>query len=386
MTQPAVSEPASALTPMVLPSYGVSTLADLLPALAAHLGLPNYPDDRLGLPDSDRYVVVMVDGLGWHLVRHSIRQLPYLASLLGEARPITAGVPSTTVTSLASLGTGLPPGQHGLVGYTSRVPETGEILNGLTWESSPDPRSYQSKSTLFEQAVDAGVSVTSVSLERFAGTGLTVAALRGAKFAGFREETPEEQRIALVAAAAQQGDRTLVYAYDRELDHSGHVDGCTSAAWRQHLSRIDRMCERLRQALPADVRMIITGDHGMVDVPTNHQIVAEDHAALMAGVLALAGECRFRQLYADSDNPSRVANRWRDQLGDRAWVRTRDEAIDEGWFGSVDDRLRERYGHVLVALRDDHAVMTRQFPRELSLIGMHGSLTAAEMTVPLFCD
>ncbi len=386
MTQPALSEPASALTPMVLPRYGASTLADLLPAIAAHLGLPSYRNDRLGLPDSDRYVVVMIDGLGWHLVRNSIRQLPYLASLLGDARSITAGVPSTTVTSLASLGTGLPPGQHGLVGYTSRIPETGEILNGLTWESAPDPYRYQSKPTLFEQAADLGVAVTSVSLERFAGTGLTVAALRGARFAGFREETPTDQRIALVAAAAQQGGRALVYAYDRELDHSGHVDGCGSIAWREHLSRIDRMCERLRQALPEDVRMIITGDHGMVDVPADHQIVAEDHAALMAGVSALAGECRFRQLYVDSDNPSRVANRWRDLLRDKAWVRTRDEAIDEGWFGAVDDQLRERYGHVLVALRGDHAVMTRQFPRELSLIGMHGSLTAAEMTVPLFCD
>jgi hypothetical protein len=386
MTQPAVSEPNSALAPMVLPSYGDSTLADLMPAIGAHLRLPNFTHDRLGLPDSDRYVVVMVDGLGWHLVRSAIRQLPYLASLLGDARPITAGVPSTTVTSLASLGTGLPPGQHGLVGYTSRIPETGEILNGLTWESAPDPHDYQSKPTLFERATAAGVSVTSVSLQRFAGTGLTVAALRGGTFIGFREEAPEEQRIALVAAAAKKGDRTLVYAYDRELDHSGHVDGCTSPIWRQHLIRIDRMCERLREALPDDVRMIITGDHGMIDVPTDHQIVAEDHASLMAGVSALAGECRFRQLYTDSENPTRVANRWRDELGDKAWVRTRDEAIDEGWFGSVDDSLRERYGHVLVALRADYAVMTRQFPRELSLIGMHGSLTAAEMTVPIFCD
>jgi predicted AlkP superfamily pyrophosphatase or phosphodiesterase len=386
MTQPTVSEPDAALTPMVLPSYGSSTLADLLPAVGAHLGLPDRGHDRLGLPDGDRFVIVMVDGLGWHLLRNSIGQLPYLASLLDRAQTITAGVPSTTVTSLASLGTGLPPGQHGLVGYTSRIPETGQILNGLTWEASPDPYFYQSKPTLFEQAVAAGVSVTSVSLERFAGTGLTVAALRGSSFAGFRDETPEDQRIALVASAAQRSDRTLVYAYERELDHSGHVDGCTSAAWRGHLSRIDRMCERLRQGLPDDVRMIITGDHGMIDIPTDHQIMAEDNPALMAGVSALAGECRFRQLYIDSDQPRRVANRWRDQLQERAWVRTRDEAIEEGWFGTVDDRLLERYGHVLVALRADHAVMTRQFPREHSLIGMHGSMTAAEMTVPLICD
>lgn len=384
MTQPAVTEPA-ALEPMVLPSYGSSTLADLMPAIGAHLGVPGC-GDLLGLPDGDRYVVIMVDGLGWHLMRSSIRQVPYLASLLGDARPITSGVPSTTTTSLGSLGTGLPPGQHGLVGYTSRVPETGEILNALTWESTAVPQLYQPKPTIFERAVVAGASVTSVALQRFAGTGLTEAALRGAAFVGFREEAAEDQRIALVVAAAQQSDRSLVYAYERELDHCGHVDGCASAAWRRHLIRIDRMCERLRAALPDDVRVIVTGDHGMVDVPTGHQIIAEDDPTLMAGVSALAGESRFRQVYVDSDQPRRVAARWRDRLGERAWVRTRDEAIDEGWFGPVDVRLRERYGHVLVALRSDYAVMTRQFPRELTLIGMHGSMTAAEMTVPLLCD
>ena len=88
-------------------------------------------EDAFRLPQSARYVVVLIDGLGWNLLRRAVREAPYLASLLGGAQPITSAVPSTTVTSLASLGTGLPPGQHGLVGYTSRVPATGEILNAL---------------------------------------------------------------------------------------------------------------------------------------------------------------------------------------------------------------------------------------------------------------
>ena len=112
----------------------------------------------------------MVDGLGWHLVRGAVRQVPYLGSLLGDARPVTAGVPSTTATSLGSLGTGLPPGLHGLVGYTSRVPETGEILNALTWESMCRLRSYQPKPTVFERAAAAaGVVVSSVSFATLLG-------------------------------------------------------------------------------------------------------------------------------------------------------------------------------------------------------------------------
>jgi len=287
------------------------------------------------------------------------------------------------VTSLASLGTGLPPGQHGLVGYTSRVPATGEILNALTWESEPTPTVYQSKPTFFELAAKTGIAVATVALTRFRGTGLTEAALRGAAFVPFSDDTAEDLRIALVEEAALRGDRSVVYAYERELDHCGHVHGCNSTTWLGQLARIDAMCERLRAALPPEVTLIITGDHGMIDIPNDQRIVAEDDPALMAGVSALAGEGRFRQLYVDHEPAQLVADRWRARLGELAWVRTRDEAIDEGWFAATDDQLRDRWGHVLVALRGDWAVMTRAFPREFTLIGMHGSLTPAEMLVPL---
>jgi len=374
---------SKSLPDMVLPAYQSTTLGELMPSIGAHLGVAGFTEDAFRLPQSARYVVVLIDGLGWNLLRRAAREAPYLASLLGSAQPITSAIPSTTVTSLASLGTGLPPGQHGLVGYTSRVPATGEILNALTWESDPSPTVYQSKSTFFERAVENGIAVSSVALARFRGTGLTVAALRGASFVPFSEDSAEDLRIALIAEAALRGDRSIVYAYERELDHCGHVHGCNSATWLDQLARIDAMCERLRAALPPQVTVIITADHGMIDIPPDQRIVAEDDPALMAGVSALAGEGRFRQLYVDHEPSHLVAERWRARLGELAWVRTRDEAIEEGWFAATDDQLRDRWGHVLIALRGDWAIMTRAFPREFTLIGMHGSLTPAEMLVPL---
>jgi hypothetical protein len=371
------------LPEMVVPAYRSTTIGELMPSIGAHLGVPGCVEDAFRLPETARYVVVLIDGLGWNLLRRGLLAAPFLGSFLGGAQPITSAVPSTTVTSLGSLGTGQPPGQHGLVGYTSRVPSTGEILNGLTWESDVVPTVYQSKPTFFERASKAGVAVTSVALARFQGTGLTEAALRGAAFVPFPDESAEDLRIALIVDAALRGDRTVVYAYERELDHYGHVHGCNSADWLQQLARIDAMCERLRAALPPQVTVIITGDHGMVDIPSEQRIIAEDDPALMAGVSALAGEARFRHLYVDQELPRRVADRWRARFGELAWVRTRDEAIDEGWFAAIDDQLRERWGHVLVALRGDWAVMTSAFPREFTLIGMHGSLTPAEMLVPL---
>lgn len=371
---------------MITPRYGESTLADLLPAVGAHLGGPGLSSDPLDLPNARRYVVIVVDGLGLQLVERKLRIAPYLADLTGRGRRLTSAVPSTTVTSLTCLGTGVPPGQHGMVGWTARVPQTGEILNHLFWESALVPEQFQTLPTLFDLLRGDGVAVTTISLGRFADSGLTRAALRGAEFSGFADENDHEGRAELVAKASRSGERSLVYAYERRLDHAGHGHGVASPDWSKALSMADDFCAAVREQLDDDVRLIITGDHGMIDVPDDHRIVAEDHPDLMAGVTTFAGEGRFRQIYVDHDQPEAVAARWRDRMADRAWVRTRDEAIEEGWFGPVDDRVRERYGHVLVAMRDDWAVMTRQMEREMGLTGMHGSLTEAEMVVPLFID
>ena len=149
------------------------TLGDVLPAVAAALGVPaGFHDSALVLPPAPAYVVMLVDGLGHELLAEHRAQAPYLHSLLGE-EPATCGVPSTTATSLTSMGTALTPGQHGLVGFTSRVPETGALLNSLFWDQPVDPLEWQPNATAFARLESAGVHTSVVSKREFADSGLT---------------------------------------------------------------------------------------------------------------------------------------------------------------------------------------------------------------------
>lgn len=365
--------------PMVLPAYGQGTIADVLPAICAQLSVAG-ATDRLGLPAGERFVLLLVDGLGVELLTAPGERAPFFRELLDGGRVITAGTPSTTVTSLTSLGTGLPPGRHGMAGYTFRLAGR-DVLNALLWDSTAPAERVQSQPTWFDHARAAGVSVASVSPARFEGSGLTRAALRGPDFVGIADEADVEGWIAAIVVASMRGDRSVVYAYQRELDHVGHGQGVASALWSTTLTELDERARRLRAALPAEVRLIITADHGMIDVPGRNLVLIEDEPPLTADLNAFAGEGRLRHLY--TDHPEEVAARWIDRMGDHAWIRTRDEAIEEGWFGPVDDRVRDRFGDVLVAMRTDWAVMSRTLPRELDIVGMHGSLTPVEMRVPL---
>ncbi len=366
-----------------LPGEDGRSLVDVLPSSVAALGVPGWRNS-LGLPAASAYVVLLVDGLGWLLLREHAEEAPYLSSLVGNgAAPISCGVPSTTATSLTSLGTALPAGAHGVVGFTSRIPGTDQLLDALRWSPKVDPWQWQPHDTAFDRARSAGVQPTVVSRRSFEGSGLTVAGQRGATYVG---ADSVGERLAATALAAAES-KSLTYVYEGELDATGHRLGCRSHGWRQQLETIDQFALRLRDSLPAGVALLITADHGMVDVALDRRVDVDAEPELLDGIEVFGGEARFRHLYCRDGAADEVAERWRRRLGADALVVTRDEAIDAGWFGPVQPHVRARLGDVMVASIGDLAVVSSvRFPHEADLLGLHGSLTPEEMLVPLLVD
>jgi hypothetical protein len=272
------------------------------------------------------------------------------------------------------------PGTHGIVGFTSRIPGTDDLLNALMWSKSVDPRSWQPHQTAFSKLMEAGVATTVVNKREFAESGLTIAGQRGAAFVGADRIG---ERIAAVLDSTRTGP-ALTYMYEGDLDWTGHRYGVDSTAWRLQLSMVDASAEQLRQTLPSDVRILVVADHGMVDSPEKSRLDTDDHPDLEDGLVLLGGEARFRHLYCRGGAVEDVLATWQSVVGDRAEVLTRDDALSRGWFGPVDSVVRPRIGDVLVAARNDFSVMsTTSFPYETKLVGLHGSLTSAEMLIPV---
>ena len=356
---------------------GRHTLDQLLPSVGGALGVHGFTD-VLGLPESPRYVVMVLDGLGTSLLREHAASAPFLASLPG-IDDIVCGVPSTTVTSLTSLGTGLRAGEHGMVGYTSRVPATGERLNALLWDQPVVPEDWQPHRTVLELIQDAGVSAASVNHAKFAASGLTLCSQRGVPFHGV---TSTWERLEVVVDVLESAPRGVVYAYESRLDHTGHANGCTSQEWRDALARVDSDMTALRDALPADTVLLVTADHGMVDLPQDDRFDLDAHPTLREDVVMVAGEARFRHLYTRAGSEDDVAKRWSHLLGDRAIVSTQNGLDD--WFGPIAPEVRGRIGDVVVASLGDFAVFSSEdFAIEMMMFGFHGSVTEDELCIPL---
>ncbi|MGC4949556.1 alkaline phosphatase family protein [Streptomyces sp. DT224] len=372
-----------------VPEYGSGSLADLLPTLLAGQEVPGF-DAAIGeLTPADRNCVFLIDGLGWEQIRAHPDEAPFLHSLLptsrgGTGRPITAGFPATTATSLASVGTGLPPGEHGLPGYTVRNPETGELMNQLRWNPWTPPKAWQPHPTLFQLADAAGVRTAQVSAPAFEQTPLTKVALSGGSFLG---RLSGEDRMDTAADRLAAGDRSLVYTYYSEVDGKGHRFGTDSDAWRGQLMYVDGLARRLAEQLPPRSALYITADHGMIDIPFDEQsrIDFDEDWELSAGVALLGGEGRARHVYAVPGAASDVLAVWREVLGEQFWVASRDEAVAAGWFGpTIDERVYGRIGDVVAAAHDDVVITaSRNEPHESAMAGMHGSMTPVEQFVPL---
>lgn len=389
MSTPSTRGRASAPAPhpddLLTPGADVPSLTHVLPAVAAALGtdVDGGADARalLQLPQARRACVVLVDGLGHLNLAERGGHAPFLRSLLASSQPLLSTFPSTTATAVAAFGTGLGPGRTGMLGYTVRVPQTGRLGNLVSWTDMPPPEQWQPHPTVFERLVHDGVRVTSVGPARFHGSGLTGAALRGAAY------TPAEPlggRVdAVVRALREPG---LAYLYWHDVDKTGHHHGWGSWQWGEALAELDFELGRLARSLPRDTLLVVTADHGMVDVdPARRRDVGTD-PVLGAQVATTGGEPRALHLHvAPGADPEVVAARWRDELGDDAVVRTRDEAVGAGWFGPVDARVHPVVGDVVVAMTGAATVVDSrtQSSASIALRGVHGSLTAREMLVPL---
>ena len=309
----------------------------------------------------------------------------------GHARALTAGMakkdvatsvfPSTTAAALTSILTRAWPGEHGLVGYSVLDRSRGVMVNQLSgWESAGvDPASWQVAPTVFEKAAAQGRQAFAVGVAAYAGSGFSRATLRGAEFVS--AASPGD-RVAAAYDLAERHPGSLVYCYLPEVDKAGHRHGIASRQWVSALEDVDAA---LARRVPPSVGVLVTSDHGMVDVPAHKQFVLE--AEHLAGVGHIGGEPRMLHVYLDPDaDADGVLARWRGDLAGAADVGTRAEAIASGLFGAhVTDAAASRIGDLLVVSRGNGAVYDGTAPdqRSRGMVGQHGGITPEERQVPV---
>ncbi len=348
-------------------------LSHVLPiAFDALVGTAN---DRI--PQSHSVVVLLIDGLGALNLTHAAQWDIDGSWLLNDAA-ISSTFPSTTPVSLASFGTGLPPGQHGFVGATFLLPELDEFLQPLKWQETPAPEVVQPHETWFEKAAAAGCAVTRIGPAAYAQSGLTRAALRGGVHVG-ADSLPE--LVTQIAVSLRVSPPHLVYAYYPTLDKLGHVFGVNSQEWRSELQRVLMAIEEIRDSLGSHQTLVVTADHGMLDI--ENRVWIEDVPQLMRDVRFITGEPRMRHVFAQPGNASALHRSWFTSLSDVAQIYTREEFIESGLLGTWNSQFAGRIGDVVAIAREGNSLASRTVDERVSqLVGNHGGTSDVERLIP----
>ena len=354
-------------------------LADITNSIFNSLSVPETIDSLSLGSAENREVLILIDGMGQDAIDKYGDQFPIFDELK-QVKKLYTNFPSTTATSLSTLGTGVLPGVHGMLGYTVRVPRSdNRLLNALKWDERVDPVMWQKVPTLFERAVLAGVSVTHVAAKRYEGSGFTQAALRGAKYVG--ANGIEEMVTAISSALVAQP--SFVYTYLNTLDSAGHSDGVGSDKWLTALAQISEFITKVKESVPTGTRIWITSDHGMVN--STKQIILGQDNDLLENVLLIGGEPRARHIYINEGAQEETVAKWRQFLGNSAKVLSKSEAIADGLFGPVvSEDASERMGD-LIAIANDNLILIdpARVKEESSMVGHHGGITDIEVEIPL---
>ncbi|MBH0024048.1 alkaline phosphatase family protein [Salinibacterium sp. SWN248] len=345
-------------------------------------------ENRLSLPPVRHAVVLLVDGLGAHNLKARVGHARTLAGAFSKSAVIQSGFPTTTAAAIASLTTGQRAGQHGLVGYSVLDAGNDRVINQLSgWDSRIDPATWQRVPTLFERATERGFTAVAVGAARYRASGFTHAVLRGARYVA-AGSLAERLRVA-VAVGHASAEPSLTYVYAPELDMAGHANGWQSPQWTHALESLDSALASAVRELTFDQGLLVTADHGMIDVPHESHVLFDTAPELLDGVAYVAGEPRCLQLHLAPElaatERAAVLDRWQQAEGQRSWVTSRDAAIAAGWFGEVHPEVTPRIGDIIVAARKGIAYYDSRVTNNAGrkMVGQHGSWSDEELRVPL---
>jgi len=372
----------------LLPAFGRGSIADVVPALLRHCIETSSadPSKRYALEDwmpepvrhARQVVLLVLDGLGWHQLKSHRFLAPTLAS--GSGGAITSVAPSTTAVALTSIATGVPPCRHGVVGYRLMVRSSSGapgILDVLRW--SVDGRDARREVRPWEfqrEPAFLGHPVPVVTRGDFAGTGFTELHFPRANARPWFVAST----IAVEVAELLYNGEPLVYAYYDGIDKIAHSTGL-SDAYEAELRSADKLVAELLEVLPPGAALLVTADHGQVEVGPR-MLVAESE--LMDLVCFVSGEGRFRWFHAKDGAQQELLEGAKEAFGAHAWVLTKDQMEQEGWFGGpLREETRELLGDVAVVAYEPVAVMDPAHTGETRQVGRHGSVTPEEMEVPL---
>lgn len=394
----------------VRPAYEGLSIANVLPTVLSHFGVQSEvaPLDSRALRldmlrGADCIVTLVLDAFGYLQMADAAARgsMPYLSSLIESGHAhlgrLTSTFPSTTVTALTTLGSGLTPARHKVISQVFFDSALGTTVDVLRFQpafagrplasAGVDPGKWAGFSTVYQQLDKVGVRSAVVNHAEFEQTSLSLVNHRGASYVGFDSLSDLAVNLRHTISSIQRP--AYIHAYWAHLDTISHLYGVTTEQQYAEIRILDHAISTfiIEQLDTPNTLLLIFSDHGHIDTDAEHTVWLDDHPQLLDMLMVPpAGIPRARLLHAKPGKVQRVMEYLRATFGEVAWIFTTGEAIEMNLYDMVapGPKATERLGDVLIVPKDNWLVQYRgPEPRPYKrIIGRHGGLSPEEMVVP----
>lgn len=379
------------------PLRGVANSVELFRAIALLSGVRNFQktpgietvSDMIG--PHDHYLFVLVDGLGMNLRHRFPRDGFFATALQTEIRSV---FPSTTSVALTSLATGLWPAEHGLTGWWTHFPEHRRVIAPLIFTERATRLPCERLGLTLEDLIPASPILG--SFFRDPASYLPRAITEGPYAKWSRDGTPIRafrsfahlRRMAKRDIATVHGP-SYRYLYLLTVDKLAHKHGVGSSEVAAEVRRIDRLLARLRETLPPSVRIVVTADHGLVDVPPEKHFTLRDDDAMCAHVIGgQSGESTTPVFHVKPGHDGAFLEEFARSTAAQSFTLYRpDELAEYGLYGPepLSDEARLHLGnYVGISVEPARLEYVPPGTEPVNHIGVHGGLRPAEVNIPLF--
>jgi hypothetical protein len=394
------------------PSYNGYGVSNIPATISSLLGCRTHANPPLArkIENYDRsystVVLLLIDGLGWNLLKRSVKSSDNLAELTESfpPAPITTVFPSTTSTVITTLSTGRTPAEHGVVGYTMYVKQLGSIINMLDFKSvnSPKddnifdkgfpPEDFLGVPTFYQNLSKEGVQSFVLTKNYLLGSGLSRMTHIGAHQNGYVDVG---DMFVLLRKLLENnlGLRKYVFVYWPSVDTASHIFGPwseESAAEIRSLffSMKAEFASKLTQDVCKDTLLMLTADHGQSQIPDEGVYdVSVDREFMDMLVMPPTGDSRTVFLHVKEGLKEKVEGHLRKRFGEAFKCMDVESAIEGGLFGPGEKKkgLRDSLGDTIILTDAGRAIF---YPFKIGSSynqrGAHSGLTEDELLVPYF--
>jgi len=375
-----------------LPNYKDGSIVNLMSSIEYALGgKSKYGFLKMLTPDkitNNNILLIQVDALAYNYLKKYGKNMFMNKYCKGK---ITSIFPTTSPAAAPCFLTGQTAGEHGMLGHTLYIKELGGMVRALRnkGRGGADLKMKPMKSLYDFKSVCDRIKVSSYTFfdEKIVDTELDTILSGKAKRVGIKDAKDMFDKINGILDSDKK--RKFMFALWSEHDYLLHDHRSKSNKVLDNLKMFDKLLKEFVSNIKGtDTMVIVTADHGMIDVPDNKMIWISDHPKLKECLRwTMNGQQRYLYCHIKKDKKEEFVSYVKKNLPCK--ILSTQEILDMKLFGlfSYHKDIKNRIGDYVLIPRDDYAFYDLSPGEERDSYGLnygdHGGLSSDEMFVPL---